>query len=128
MACTGVRRPASLTLEAWVGRCLSPSTTCSLQLSPGTSNQETLQLGPGVQRSGACWWLSDDHWVLQDPQNPNGNEICLFLETIVTLTPTQLSVVRKPLPGIPTGPVILFFKLYDPAQRKLSFVGHLQVG
>ena len=74
-----------------------------------------------VQRSGACC-DSECHLPLQDGQqrqHAQTNEICLFLETPGT---------SKPLPDRIAGSIILFFKLYEPTQRKLSFIGHFQVG
>ena len=65
---------------------------------------------------------SECHLPLQDGQqrqHAQTNEICLFLETPGT---------SKPLPDRIAGSIILFFKLYEPTQRKLSFIGHFQVG
>eukprot|EP00891_Asterochloris_glomerata_P000046 jgi/Astpho2/46/Aster-07498 len=53
----------------------------------------------------------------QQRQHAQTNEICLFLETPGT---------SKPLPDRIAGSIILFFKLYEPTQRKLSFIGHFQ--
>ena len=77
----------------------------------------------GVQFAGACCWFSvPPAFALQDGQHrghAQTNEICLFLETPGT---------SRPLPDLAFGYITLFFKLYDPTQLKLSFVGHLQVG
>ena len=59
------------------------------------------------------------HLPLQDEQHcqhDETNEICLFLDTSTVLS------------GRIAGYITLFFKLYDPTQLKLSFVGHFQVG
>ena len=88
--------------------------TCPLLLSPGASSHRS----PCTEAPAAD---SECHLPLQDGQqrqHAQTNEICLFLETPGT---------SKPLPDRVAGSIILFFKLYEPTQRKLSFIGHFQV-